>query len=514
MYDVLFRNARVYDGTGAPWFEADVAVKDGFIVRVGKSHSQSAITIDARGKCLSPGFIDSHSHSDEVLLSTPTADSKIMQGVTLEVIGQCGSSAAPRGLNDTSDEEKSSPSWTDMASYLDLLERQGVSVNVAAIVGHGNIRRQVMGTENRPPNEDELSSMKNLLTEALEQGAFGMSTGLIYVPGTYSNTEEIVALAKLVAAHDGIYVTHMRNEGPYLIQALNEALTIGKEAGLPVQISHFKVMGKDNWGKVKETIKMVEEARENGLDITADQYPYIASSTGLDSSVPSEFWAQGRESALKSLKDPSHRKEMIECLSKRENWNNLVIASLDNPEDQQYIGKSVEEIGLLRGTSPAEACIGLLERNNGVVQIVNFAMCEEDVEKVMKCPWVMAGSDSSAQKVETAVGQPHPRAYGTFARILGLYSREKKVLRLEEAIRKMTSLPAMRLGLQDRGVLREGMRADLTLFDYDTVIDNATFTEPHQYASGIEWVLVNGIPVVKDGKHTGARPGRVLRRSR
>jgi len=517
MYDIVFRNARVLDGTGAPWFVADVAVKNGHIVRVGKSLAESALTVDASGKYLAPGFIDAHSHSDQALVNNPTADSKVMQGVTLEIIGQCGSSAAPRDLSDTSpqaglDDEAPGHEWTDMASYMSLLESKGVSVNVAPLVGHGTVRRRVMGVERRPPTTEELSRMKDLIREAMEQGAFGMSTGLIYIPGAYADTGEIVELAKVAAGYGGVYFTHMRNEGPRLLEALEEAISIGFEAGLPVQISHFKAMGKDNWGKVVEAIAKVEQAREDGLDITADQYPYIASSTGLSATVGAGIWAGGPEKASQILNDPAERQKIIDNLSLRDNWGNLVIASLENEADQQFIGKSVSQAAEILGVSPAEAALGLLERNQGVVQIVNFAISEDDVRTVMSVPWVMAGSDGSAINAKTAKGQPHPRSYGTFVRILGVYVRELRHLRLEEAVRKMTSLPAARLGLQDRGIIREGMRADLVLFDADTVKDRATFTAPHQYPTGIQCVVVNGVPVVENGEHNGNLPGMVLRR--
>ncbi len=515
MYDVLFKNARVLDGTGAPWFLADVAVKDGFIVKVGAASADGKLTVDASGKYLAPGFIDAHSHSDQALVANPTADSKVMQGVTLEVIGQCGSSAAPRNLSDDSSQpgldDEVSEKWTDMASYMELLESNGVSLNVAPLVGHGTVRRRVMGVEQRPPTEDELSRMKALVREAMEQGAFGMSTGLIYIPGTYAATDEIVELAKVVAECGGVYFTHMRNEGPRLLEALDEAINVGFEAGLPVQISHFKAMGQANWGKVNEAIAKVEEARANGLDITADQYPYIASSTGLSSTVGASIWAGGPEKAAALLSDPSERQKIIANLSARDNWGRLVIASLENDSDQRFIGKSVAEVAEALDISPAEAGLGLLERNRGVVQIVNFAISEEDVQTVMSTPWVMAGSDGSALNAKTAKGQPHPRSYGTFVRILGVYARELGLLRLEEAVRKMTSLPAMRLRLQDRGILREGMRADLVLFDADEVKDRATFTSPHQYPAGIDFVVVNGVPVVEGGAHNGKRPGMVLR---
>lgn len=515
MFDIVFKKARVLDGTGAPWFIADVAVKDGAIVKIGSIDGEAKNVVDAGGKYLSPGFIDAHSHSDLSLIVNPTADSKIMQGVTTEVIGQCGSSGAPRGLGLTEDaqedddENVDTHQWTDMASYIKILEDQGISVNVAPLVGHGTVRRQVVGVENRAPDERELKLMKKLVDDAMEQGAFGMSSGLIYVPGRYSKTDEVIELAKIVAKHRGYYFTHLRSEGVRLLEALQEAIDIGFAAGIPVQVSHFKVMGEANWGMVEHSIAMVEKARDAGLDITADQYPYIASSTGLGSPVPVSAWRGGKGSEL--LTDPVEREKILDALRARANWDKIVIASLDNPDDHKFIGKSIEETGKMQGITSEEAAFGLLQRNGGVVSIVNFAMSEDDVRMVMRQPWVMAGSDGRAYNVKTAKGQPHPRSYGTFVRILGRYVREHNLLRLEEAIRKMTSLPAWRLGLQDRGLLREGMRADVVLFDAGTVIDNATFTAPHQYPTGIEWVLVNGVPVVKEGEHTGARPGVVLR---
>jgi N-acyl-D-amino-acid deacylase len=517
LFDIIFKNARVLDGTAAPWFVADVAVKDGYIVKVGRIEGEAKQVIDAAGKYLSPGFIDTHSHSDTPLVENPTADSKIMQGVTLEVIGQCGTSAAPRnmGLREQDESEitkmaEDGPKWTDMASYMEVLESQGVSVNVAPLVGHGTVRRQVMGVEPRPATPEEAEQMKILVREAMEQGAFGMSTGLIYVPGRYSETSEVIELAKVVAEYGGVYFTHIRNESAHLLEALAEAIEIGNEAGLPAQVSHFKAMREPNWGKVPEAIAMIERAREDGLDITADQYPYIASSTGLGSPLPASAWTGGEGS--ERLRDPEERKKILEQLKARGYWDSIVIANLEHPDDQQYIGESVEAVGRIQGISSEEAALGLLERNRGVVQIVNFAMNEDNVRTIMKLPWVMVGSDGSALNVKTAKGKPHPRNYGTFVRILGRYVRDHKVLRLEEAVRKMTSLPAMRLGLQDRGILKEGMRADLVLFDADAVVDNATFTEPHQYASGIDYVVVNGVIVVEDGAHNGARPGAVLRR--
>ena len=515
MYDVVFRNARILDGTGAPWYRGDVAVKDGRVVKVGVAETTGREETDCSGIYLCPGFIDMHSHSDEALVTTPTADSKVTQGVTLEVIGQCGASAAPRGMRpeDESDEgdEALKYTWTGMESYLNLIEKNGISVNVIALVGHGTIRRQAMGTVMRAPTSDEMNLMKRLVAEAMDQGAWGMSTGLIYVPGVYAGTDELIDLARVVSSRRGIYFTHLRNEGAKLIEAIEEALRIGKEADLPVQISHFKSAGKANWGKVAPAIEVIEEARRSGIDVTADQYPYVASSTGLGAFLPPWVWEGGKEAALSRMRDPIERQRIINSLAGQDVWSNLVIANVSCVLDAGFVGKSIADTGKALGVSPEEACVGLLERNSGTVQVVNFSMSEDDVRTVMKQPWVMVGSDAQALKRETARGQPHPRSYGTFARIIGKYVREEKTLRLEEAIRKMTSLPAMRLGLQDRGLIREGMWADLVLFNAEEVADEATYINPHRYARGILRVLVNGIDVVRDGKHTGSRPGHVLR---
>lgn len=513
MYDLLIRNAKILDGTGAPWFRGDVGVKDGYIRKIGliDENTEARAVVDAKGKCLSPGFIDAHSHSDSTITHTPTAESKVFQGVTLEVVGQCGSSAAPKnmGFIEGNLGETRDILWTDMASWMSYVEQTGISVNIAPLVGHGTVRRQVMGIENRPPNENELETMKQLVSDAMNQGAFGISTGLGYVPSKYADTSELIELCKIVSEYGGIYATHLRNQSSHVNEAVEEAIEIGVEANLPVQISHIKCSGKPNWGNIGRTIELIEKARADGLDITADQYPYTASSNGIG--LPASISQIGIEQAFKLLEDPVEKDRLLNQMPERD-WEAVVISVVNQKEDEKYVGKSLKEIGDMQGLSPAESCLRLLLRNRSV-RIITFSMCEEDVQTAMTVSWVMFGSDGRGLKTETVKGKQHPRSYGTFPRVLARYVRELKLLRLEEAIRKMTSLPAMRHDIKDRGLVKEGMRADLVVFDPDTVEDKATFDDPHQYAQGIDWVIVNGVPVIEDGKHTGARPGMVLRKN-
>jgi len=525
---LLIVNGRVYDGTGNPWFYADIGVVNGKIEFIGKAKGLDAKrVIDARGLAVSPGFIDIHSHSDFTLLVDPRAMSKIMQGVTLEVVGNCGSSAAP--MNDFLRDYREKylkpmldPSleldWNTMDEYFKKLESKGISLNVASLVGHGTVRACVMGFDDREPTQSELEEMKELVAKAMEDGAIGLSTGLIYTPGCYAKTEEIIELAKVAAEYGGIYASHIRGEGETLLEAVREAIRIGREAKIPVEISHFKAAGKMNWGKVRDAIKLILDARREGVDVTADQYPYIAASTGLTSRLPA--WARegGAEKIIERLKNPEIRgkikSEMHEKYDLREAdyWNRIVISQADKHRELE--GLSIAEIAEKWGKDPIDTVLDLLLEEETRVRIVSFAMCEEDVETVMKQPWVMVGSDGRAVSPTGSLGRgkPHPRYYGTFPRVLGVYAREKKVISLEMAIRKMTYLPAWRIGFRDRGIIREDAWADLVIFDPDKIIDKATFTNPHQFPEGIEYVIVNGVIVVENGKHTGKLPGKVLRR--
>ncbi|MDP2873600.1 MAG: D-aminoacylase [Bacillota bacterium] len=522
MYDLLIKGGKVVDGSGAPWFRADVAVAGDRIAAVGNLDGAKAVqVVEAGGQCVSPGFIDIHSHSDTTILVNPRAESKIRQGVTTEVIGQCGSSAAPiaarsvefaRGM---AKEYGIEITWDTMAGYVREVTRRGVAVNIVPVVGHNAIRTAVMGYERRVPSPEELAAMCDLVAQACADGARAFSSGLIYPPSAYADSDELAALCAAAARYGAIYMTHMRNEGDGLLDSIRETVDVARRAGIPVQISHHKAVGRDNWGKVRESLAMLEEARRGGVDVTCDQYPYVASSTGLSSVIPQWAHEGGPARLLQRLRDPEDglriRREMEQAAIKRGGWDEVLIAGTALPELKQWEGKTVEQIGQARRTDPITAVFDLLLAGK-YVGMIRFGMSEEDVKTVMRHPLVMVGSDGSclADYGPLSAGKPHPRNYGTFVRVLGKYVREEGNLSLEEAVRKMTSLPAARIKLADRGLLRPGLAADITVFDPDTVAERATFVEPHQYAGGISLVVVNGRVAVSSGEHTGQLAGRVL----
>lgn len=523
-YDVLIEKGRVIDGAGNPWFRADVGVIGDRIEAVGNLRGADAERrINARGFIVAPGFIDIHSHSDYTVLIDPRVESKVRQGVTTEVVGNCGSSAAPMNSEVRAYREKYMRAqlgeefefnWETMEDYLRLVDAGGASFNVVALVGQGTVRQNVMGHEDRPPTEGELKAMRRLVAGAMEDGAWGMSTGLIYTPSCYADTDEIVELAKAVAEHDGVYFSHIRGEGETLLEAVEEAIEIGERAGVPVEIAHFKASGREHWGKTEESLRLVEEGRSRGVDVTFDQYPYIASSTGLAALLP--HWAQegGAERLLERLGDPETRQMIAEGpVTVTRDWDSVMVALAKN--HPKYEGKTIAEIARLESKGPMDAVFDLLLAEEAQVSIVSFGMCEDDVRRVMRSPNMMVGSDGRAVAPRGILGRgkPHPRYYGTFPRVLGHYVREG-VLSLQEAVRKTTSMSAQRLGLRDRGLLREGFKADITLLDPAKVRDEATFTDPHRFASGIPYVVVNGAIVVDRSEHTGALPGKALRRGR
>jgi N-acyl-D-amino-acid deacylase len=489
-YDLLIRNGRVIDGAGNPWYAADVAVKDGRIAAVGR--------LDAGGLVVAPGFIDVHTHIEGGIVRQPTADNFLFDGVTSVVTGNCGGSE------------------TDLPKFFANLRQGGISLNVATLVGHNSVRRAVMGTEQRDPTPEEQAKMEALVEKAMRDGAVGFSTGLIYIPGTYSKTAEVVGLARAAARHGAIYTSHMRSEGEGVFAAIDEALQIGREAGMPVEISHFKVANKKLWGESDRTIARVEQARAQGLDVTVDQYPYTASSTNLGVMLPSWALADGEEKVRARLSDPATRKriasEMKEGIRKRNGRKHLdyavVAASRSDPSVE---GKSITAITRERGRKPKleqeiETVLDLVGK--GGAQMVYHSMDERDVERILRFPYTMVASDAGV--IEAGRGVPHPRGYGSNARVLGRYVRERHAISLEEAIRKMTSLPAQRFRLSERGLVRPGMWADLVVFDPATVADAATYERPHATSTGFRFVLVNGTVVIEDGRHTGARPGVVL----
>ncbi len=496
--DMLIRNGKIIDGTSNNWFYGDIAVQGGKILAVGKHLSFTAARIiDANGLMVAPGFIDVHTHLEEDESKDPMAQSFIYDGVTTCITGNCGLSN------------------TDIGKYLSWIDSLKVSINIATLIGHNDVRKAVMGRANRDATAAEQLQMESIVEKAMKDGAVGMSTGLIYIPGTYSKTPEIVGLAKIVSRYNGVYATHMRDEGDSVTTAIEEALTIGREASLPVQISHFKLSGQQNWGRSNETIGLVKQAREQGTEVTIDQYPYTASSTSISTLIPDEILADGQDSIKARLERPAIRKyvidEMLKKLKKRKlkHFSYAVVAFYR--ADTTYNGKSIEQINRLKGKKhkakeEAETVIDIMI--NGGASAVFHGMSEEDVKRIMQYPFNMFASDASIRVLNS--GMPHPRGYGTNARVLGKYVREENVLSLEEAIRRMTSLPAQKFQLASRGMLRDGFAADIVIFDEKQVKDVSTFEKPHAYSEGFRYVIVNGILTVDDGKHTGARAGLPL----
>lgn len=498
--DVLIKNGKILDGTGNSWYYGDIAIKDGKILAMGKSVTLTAAkTIDATGLIVAPGFIDVHTHIEQDEDRDPTAASFIYDGVTTVVTGNCGSS------------------HVDIGKYFRWIDSLRISINVASLVGHNDIRKAVMGRANRDATPGELAQMEKLVDKAMQDGAVGLSTGLIYIPGTYTKTPEIISLAKVAAKYNGLYVSHMRDEGDSVVSAINEALTIGREAKVPVQISHFKLSGQQNWGRSKETLALVKSAREEGLEVTIDQYPYTASSTSISTLIPDEILADGQDSIAARLQRPEVRKyvaeQMLKKLKKRKlkHFSYAVVAY--HRADTTYNGKSVEEINRMKGrkhTAKEEAETVMDIMIAGGASAVFHGMGEEDVKRIMQYPFNMFASDASIRVLNA--GMPHPRGYGTNARVLGKYVREEKVISLEEAVRRMTSLPAQKFQLKDRGLLKAGMAADIVVFDEKQVKDLSTFEKPHAYSTGFHYVLVNGVVTVDNQQHNGVRAGRVLRR--
>ena len=494
----MIKNGRIIDGTGNSWYMGDIAISNGKIMYAGKSKNIAAEkTIDAKGLIVAPGFIDVHTHIEGEEAANPTANNFILDGVTTVVTGNCGGSNL------------------DIQKYLRRLDSIKLSINVATLIGHNTVRTQAMGRANRPPTQAELQLMEALVEKAMKDGAVGFSTGLIYIPGTYSQTAEIVALAKIASQYNGVYATHMRDEGDSVAEAINEAITIGMQANIPLEISHFKLSGQQNWGRSKQTVQLVKDARMQGVDVTIDQYPYTASSTSLSTLIPDEILADGQDSVKARLERPEVRsyviKSMLRRLKKRKlkHFSYAVVAS--HRADSTYNGKSIEEINLMKGKKhkakyEAETIIELML--NGGAGMVFHGMGENDVKYIMQYPFNMFASDAGIRIYKQGV--PHPRGYGTNARVLSKYVRDENVLSLEEAIRRMTSLPAQKFQLKDRGLLKEGMAADVIIFDEKEVQDMATFDDPHQYSKGFQYVIVNGKTVVDNGNHTGVRSGTTL----
>lgn len=523
-HDLIFRNGKIVDGSGNPWFMGDLAVRGDRINAVGSlGGCEAKVEMDVGGRLVTPGFIDVHTHSDLSFIINPKADSKIRQGVTTEIVGNCGDSVAPitelgKSFESNRLEELGIPwDWNSVSEYLDRLEGGGIPVNVGTLIGHGTVRASVMDYEARAPSDGEMEQMKEMVDQGMRDGAFGLSSGIKYAPGVYAKTDEIVELCRVVAKYRGLYATHIRNQGVNLIESVDEAITIGREAGIPVQIAHLKVKGRLNWGKSLNMLRVIDDARADGVDVTYDQYPYTAGSSGAFAITPS--WARegGVERFLERLKDPDERAKIIEGVSKQEDWTGsqkLLVAKFD--PDTSYEGKSIAEIARLRDKGREETMVELLEEAKGQVPLIIFFGWDRDMETIMIHYAMMVGSDGSSLAAygELGKGKPHPRNYGAFARFFGKYVLREKVVSLEDGVRRMTSFPALRYGIEDRGLLRKGYHADIAVVDPEVVTDTATFQDPHQYAKGIDYVLVNGVIAVQEGEFTGRLAGKTLKHSR
>ncbi|MGI5838948.1 MAG: N-acyl-D-amino-acid deacylase family protein [bacterium] len=524
MFDLILKNGVIVDGTGNPWYRGDVAVRDRKIAAVGRLAAKAARIIDVDGRVVAPGFIDIHTHSDLPVLANPRAESKIRQGVTTEVVGNCGNSAAPLAgdavaeFAERADALGFKLTWRTVGEYLDTVAARGTAVNIAPLIGHSTVRKSVVGYGDRDATAREIQAMREMVAAAMADGAFGMSSGLIYPPGCFTKTAELIALGETVRAGGGYYASHIRNEGAGVADAAREHIEIGERSGVALEWSHIKAAGGVMRGKAAELLQLMDGARERGIDITADIYPYEATSTGLSMFLPKWAHAGGRAELVRRLRDPEISRRMYDELTararERGTWEKILISSVESNKNKDLAGMTVGQIADRQGKEPVAVIIDLLAEEEGSVQMVSFAMWEEDIQCLLRHPAVMIGSDGATLAPYGILdnGKPHPRNYGTFPRVLRKYVREEKTLRLEDAVRKMTLLPARRLGIGDRGLLAPGMWADITVFDPATVYDVGTYIDPKRYPAGIDYVLVNGQVAVEQGEHTGAMAGRALRR--
>ena len=519
VYDVLIKNATIVDGTGAAAYQADLAISSDTISAIGDlENAQGRMELDGTGLITAPGFINMLSWANVSLIEDGRSQGDIRQGVTLEVMGE-GRSMGPLSdkmkleMKENQQHIKYDIEWTTLGDYLNFLEQKGVSTNIASFVGNGTLRQYAMGYEKRKATDDEMDLMKKLLADAMEEGAVGLSTSLIYVPSGHADTEEITELAKLVSDYNGMYVSHIRSEEGDLLEAVDELITISKDADIRSEIYHFKASGNANWHLLDSAIQRVNEARDNGLEITTDMYMYNASSTGLNILLPE--WAKegGHNKTMELIAQPAMRSKMLGEMDFHVPAGNILLVGFRNPGMRKYIGKTLEEVADERGTSREETVVDLIYEDDSRIQVVYFSMSEENIEKKLQLPYMAICSDAGSYTNEGVFLEQstHPRAYGSFARLLGHYVRDREVITLEDAIYRLTSLPATNLRLQKRGSLIPGNYADLVLFDPNTIKDNATFAEPHQYATGVQHVFVNGIQVLNNGEHTGAFPGRFIK---
>ena len=526
MYDVIFHHAMIFDGLGDPPFEGALAVLGDTIAEVGPGVSGSARReVDARGLALSPGFVDIHGHSDYYLFINPEAHAKVRQGVTTDVGGNCGYAASPICGAEAEERRKWYREQFDLdlpfqgvGEHLDLVDAVGVSINYAHLVGHNTIRASVMGGEARPASAEELAAMEGMLSAGMEQGAFGLSTGLVYAPACFADRDELTALCRVSARGGGLLATHMRSEGDGLLEAMDEVMSAATSAKLPLQISHLKTAGERNWDKLDEAFERIERARARGEDVTCDRYPYTASNTHLSALLPDWAHDGALGEKVERLANPDTRAKIRDEIARAHPessyWENILISRVFTQANQPCEGLTLKRLGDARGMAPVDAMLDLLIEERMNVEILIFMMSPENMRRILQKPYVMVGSDAGALTHEPPLGagRPHPRNFGTFPFVLGALARDEGLFPMAEAIRKMTSAPCERLGIADRGRLSVGMKADLVLFDPDEIRDECTYERPIAYPSGIEMVLVNGEIVVEGGGHTGVRPGRALRK--
>ena len=528
-YDVIIKSGRLYDGSGEASYVADIAIEDDRIAAIGQLETDADLVIDAEGLAVAPGFINMLSWATDSLIEDGRSQSDIRQGVTLEVMGE-GMSMGPlsemmkRDMRESQGDIKFGVEWTTLGEYLEYLERKGVSTNVASFVGATTVRVHALGYQDRTPTYIELQQMRRLVGQAMREGALGVGSALIYAPGAYAEMDELVALAEVAGQYGGIYISHLRSEGNNLLEAVDELITIARKANVAAELYHMKAAGKANWHKLDAMIEKIEKARADNLEVTANMYNYTAGATGLDAAMPPWVQAGGHRSWVARLKDPAIRRRVLrEMATPTDEWENLyllagspenvLLVGFKNESLRHLAGKTLAQVAGLRGKSPEETAIDLVIEDDSRVSTIYFLMSEENVKKQIKLPWVSFCSDAGSLAPEGVFlkSSTHPRAYGNFARLLGKYVRQENVITLAEAVRRLASLPAENLKLDRRGKLQKGYYADIVVFDPDTISDHATYEKPHQYATGMVHVFVNGTQVLKNGEHTGAKPGRFVR---
>ena len=510
--DLKITNGRIVDGTGSPWFRGDVGIRGDRIVAIGDLRDAGATTtIDAGGRMIAPGFIDLLGWSQVTAIGDPNLEAKVRQGVTTEVAGE-GTSPGPN----LAERVKEGQRWATLGDFLDELDRRGAAINFALLVGADNPRSMVIGDVNRAPTADEMRRMEEIVEQAMREGAIGLSTSLIYVPAMYSTTDELINLARVAARHGGMYFSHIRDEGDHIDSALDEAFRIGREASIPVNVWHLKIGGRPNWGTMPRIVEKIAAARATGLDVAANVYPYAASSTGLSTLAPDWAMEGGYDDFRERLKKPEDRTRILDALRAqvaRRGERGIYVSQIYNKANAAYEKKFIGEIAALMQLTPEEALARLFEENEISPRVIYFSISEDDVRTALQQPWISVGSDGGAptpgMRAENVA--VHPRAYGTFPRVLGHYARDLKLFSIEEGVRRITSQAALRANLRDRGLLREGMAADLVVFDPETIIDKSTFEDPHHFSIGVTDVIVNGVPVLRDGAMTGKLPGRSIR---